>query len=347
MTVKQVSELSGELVAAPAQVEVPFAPGFDLEKLKQTDPDPRFATVKIKPGRGNGGNGPNYGPNILRDLARQINEKRPAGYRGHQDESRVHWEWREPVTAWVGAVFDEQEQALYVKGYVPPTAQELRTQLALAETGADVVNSVSIWGMRDVKGDEVLSYELWSLDWTPKGRAGMETELVSVSGEQQKEAQVERSEVIKSLKPEELPDALKDHFRNEGKALAAPELESYTKAIGEMRVILELDEKTDTAAVISKVSELVAADKAAELEAKVREKVEADIAGELMRAAVIERVISRLKPGADDKTITGEIAAAKELPHVKALGGQRIPTVLGVAPSSSSDGSKRQGTQWF
>ena len=339
MTGKQVSQLSGELIAAPT-LDVPYAPGFNLEALKAVDTEPRFATVAIKPGRGQQGAGKNYSPEILRDIARQVNEKRPSGYKGHQNSDNVSWEWREPVTAWVGAIFNEADQTLYVKGYVPPTAPELRSQLELAAAGADVVNSVSIWGMRKDEGDDVKAFDLWSIDWTPKGRAGMDAQLVSVSGEQQKETTVDRDEVIRSLKADEIPDHLATQLRDEGKK----EFEPITAAVGEMRIILELGDDDDASALVDKVKELVGSKKSAEFDARVAEKVDTEVSGELMRAAVLERVSSRLSHDATDEQIAGEIATAKELPHIKVLQQKKVPTVVGGG-GSGSDG-ERKGTAW-
>ena len=102
---KQVSELSGEFLGIDDSTPVDFAPGFNFEALKLVDDDPFFTTVRIKSGRGDQGAGPNYGPDVLENIAEQINTKLPPGYRGHQQADNVGWEWREPVTAWVGAKF--------------------------------------------------------------------------------------------------------------------------------------------------------------------------------------------------------------------------------------------------
>jgi hypothetical protein len=305
---QRVSQLSGEFVAAPA-TDVPFAPGFNLEALKAVDPDPWFATVKVKPGRGNGGKGPNYGADVMRSLEKQINEKRPPGYRGHQDPDKIEYEWRQ--------------------------------QLALAASGADVVNSVSVWGMRSVKDDEVVSYDLWSLDWTPKGRAGMVTELVGVSGEQRQEEELDRNEVIASLKVDELPEAL----LAQAKAPVQTELDRHVDAMARLRAALSIGEDAELDMVVAKVSELVVSDETEELEERITEKVAAAISGELMKAAVTERLVSRLKPGATDEEIAGEIESAKELPHISVLGGQSVPTVIGTGAAKPGS-EQRQGTTW-
>lgn len=344
-TERQVSELSGELIRDETVVD--FAPGFDLEALKLLDPDPVFTTVKIHSGKGNQGTGPYYSPAILQDLESQFNTKRPPGYKGHQDADKAHWEWREPVTAWVGAKFvptQDGEAALYVKGYVPPTAEGLRTQLRLASTGADIVNSVSIFGMRDVEKDQVTKFDLWSLDWTPKGRAGMDTELISVGGEQHKEEEetMDRDEVIRSLSKDEIPEHIASVIRSEERAVVLTETSGDLGAMGEMRVILELDSAADGEAVVSAVRTLVESKTTDELEGKVDTAV-AEISNEMARAAVRDNILPKLNAKSTEEEIKGEITTALALPYiVTLLEGKTIPIIQGGGKQTDT----RQGTAW-
>lgn len=346
-TEKLVSALSSEIaVLTPAEAggyDVPFANGFDLEKLKETDEDPFFVTVAIKPGRGDQGAGPLYDDEILKSLERQFNDKRPPGYKGHQDPEKVSWEYREAVTAWVGAQYvsdaDGQGQLL-VKGYVPRTAEDLRTQLKLAESGADVVNSVSIFGIRDTVDDKVKDFELWSLDWTPKGRAGMETELVGVSGEQVKEESVTREEVIASLKLEDVPEHVATALRAEGRSEVANDI----AIAGEMRVIFDLDTEADSEAVITAVRGIVEADRAGKLDKAVDDAIDgAEIKAEMVQAAVKDIVLPKLSSTSSKEEITGEITAALDLPYVKELAkGSTAPVVNG---GTKTEGD-RKATRW-
>jgi hypothetical protein len=339
--------LSSEIaVLTPAEAgghDVPFADGFNLEKLKETDEDPFFVTVAIKPGRGDQGAGPLYDEDILKSLERQFNEKRPPGYKGHQDPDKVAWEYREAVTAWVGAQYvsdSEGQGQLLVKGYIPRTAEDLRTQLMLAESGADVVNSVSIFGIRDTVDDKVKNFELWSLDWTPKGRAGMETELVGVSGEQVKEESVTREEVIASLKLEDVPESIATALRAEGRS----EVASDIAIAGEMRVIFDFDSEADSDAVITAVRGLVDAERATKLDEAVDEAIEgAEIKAEMVQAAVKDIVLTKLSGTSTKEEITGEITAALDLPYVKELSkGSTAPVVNG---GTKPEGA-RKGTRW-
>lgn len=350
-TDRMVSTLSSEIaVLTPAEVEaqpVPFASGFDLEALKLVDPDPVFATVKIIAGNGDQGAGPNYDAAILQSLEQQINSKRPPGYKGHQKPEDVETEYREPVTAWVGAHFgpgSDGKGELVVKGYIPPTAGDLRTQLKLAEAGADMVNSVSIFGMRetDKVSNKVTNFDLWSLDWTPKGRAGMQTELVGVSGEQAKEEQMAtREEVIAGLTAADVPEGVANALRQEGVA----SVETDVALAGEMRVILELDSETDPDAVVEAVRGLVSKAHADELSDRVTAAVEgSEITAEMAKEAVTDHVLSALSASSTDEDIAGEISNALSKPYIKALAdGTSIPTISGGAGVNDD---AREGTVW-
>lgn len=344
---RQVSELSSEIaVLTPAEateVEVPFAKGFDLEALKLVDDDPIFATVKIKAGKGDQGDGPEYDEEILQSLERQFNEKRPPGYKGHQNPDNIEWEYREPVTAWVGARFvagDEGRGELFVKGYIPPTASDLRQQLAIASSGADIVNSVSIFGVRSVDNGRVTKFDLWSLDWTPKGRAGMQTELVGISGEQanKEDEMATREEVIAGITLADVPKAVAEALRAEGVASVQAEV----GVAGEMRVILELDD-ADPDAVVEAVRGLTSKAKADELDERIG-KAAKEVTAEMAREAVEDTVRSKVTSGSTEEEIAGEVSKALERPYIKALvDGKAIPVISGG--TGVTEGA-RQGTAW-
>lgn len=349
---KTASVLSGEIaVLTPheaEQIDVGFAPGFDLEALKQVDQEPFFATVRIRSGRGDQGTGPEYGDHILQSLEEQINSKRPPGYKGHQDPEKIDWEYREPVTAWVGAKYTTTEEGkgeLVVKGYVPPTAQDLRTQLKLAESGADVVNSVSIFGVRGVEDDQVKTFDLWSLDWTPKGRNGMQTELLKVSGEQAKEEEdmaLSREEVIASLKAEEVPEHLVERIQQS----ALEGVSGKAALADEIRSLLGLKEDDDDDKVIERIQEFVVSEETAQLEEALEEVLEEKVESkaEMARAAVKDAVLPRLKPSATKEEIAGEIDSALQRPYIEALTkGDSFPVFSGG--TGETEGS-RGGTHW-
>lgn len=350
-TETQVATLSSEIaILTPAEAdsaEVPFAEGFDLEALKLVDADPVFATVKIKASNGDQGKGPLYDEALLQKLATQFNTKRPPGYKGHQRPEDVEWQYREPVTAWVGARYGTGADGtgeLLVKGYVPTTASDLRTQLKLAEAGADMVNSVSIFGMRetDKSSNRVTDFDLWSLDWTPKGRAGMETELVTVSGELAKENEMTREEVIAGLTAQDVPAAIADGFRAEGVA----SVEADVTLAGEMRVILELDDEVDPDAVVEAVRGLTSKAKADEFATRVESVIDgSEITAEMAKEAVRDALITAGNASSTDEELAGELSSLLEKPYIKALvDGTTIPVISGGAGGKADDA--REGTVW-
>ena len=117
-----------------------------------------------------------------------------------------------------------------------------------------------------------------------------------------------------------------------------------TEAVGEMRVILELDSSTDPAEVVDAVRAIVSEHKGGELETKINEAVEAaEISNDLVADAVKDYIRPRLSDGSSDEEITGEITNALELPYIKVLAeGKVIPTVQGHTKEESA----RKGTQW-
>jgi hypothetical protein len=330
-------------IALHGGLEVPLALGVNLEAIRAIDEDPCFVTVKIKSGRGQQGQGYNYGPALMRTIGEQVLANRPAGYRGHQDEDKVHYEWREPVTTWIGALWNEADQSLYVKGYVHPTAPELRQQVRMAATGIDPVNSVSIWGTRRVDEDtgEVESMDLWSIDWTPKGRAGMETELVSVGGEQQDEDEevhvTTREEVIASLTEGDLPPTLVLEIETRAKSSALEVVKSHLLGLlGEENLTLE--------DALRRFDELAQERRAEELRSKVDELVAASVTGEMQRDAVASFVTNRLRDELEvtDEQVAAEIESAKEVGYIKALGSGPAP----VNGSGGDGANKRRATSW-
>jgi hypothetical protein len=339
-TETKVSGLSGEF-AQGQDLDIPFAGSFDASAVKAIDPDPMYVVVKIKEGRGSQGAGPHYGAEILEDLEKQIISKQPPGFKGHPDTDKIGFQFDEPQTIWVGAKFLPDSNELAVKGYIPPTAPALRSQLQLAGAGAASVNSVSIFGQREVDGDKVSAFDLWSIDWTPKGRAGMETELVSVSGEQG--ADMSKDEVLKGLTVAEVPAPLVGEI-----AAHAVAESTESKVIGEMKVILDLED-ADAEAILDAVKAIVGDTKNTELEATVMEMVTADdkIKGEMAQAAVFDIVKTRVTPESTEEEITGEIATALKLPYVNALNtGKTNPVVTGGGRSDAGKTDTRSHTKW-
>ena len=226
---------------------------------------------------------------------------------------------------------------------MPTTAPDLRTQLKLAESGADVVNSVSIFGTRDVENGQVKKFDLWSLDWTPKGRAGMETDLLAVSSEQANKEEddmtLTREEVIASLKADEVPKHLVEGIQKD----ALDGVSGKAALADKVRLILGLEE-SDTDKILDRVTELVVAKATASLDETLDEVLKDTVKAEMARAAVKDAIRPSLSVKSTTDEIKGEIDKALERPYIKSLvDGGTIPVFSG---GGSVTDENRQSTVW-
>ena len=174
--------LSGEMVRVTATVcgemsvsEIPVSPAVDMEALKEGDEDPLEVVVEIPAGRSK--RGWDYLPRALQDIVDVVNAEGLPGYSGHQAPGNVDWEFRTPVTHWVGAVW--RDGSAYFRGLVDKAAADLKRWIR-----GGTVKTVSIWGMPKLAYEngetKVIGYEPLSIDWTPPRRAGMPTQIVAM-----------------------------------------------------------------------------------------------------------------------------------------------------------------------
>lgn len=174
--------LSGEMVRVTATVcgemsvsEIPVSPAVDMEALKEGDEDPLEVVVEIPAGRSK--RGWDYLPRALQDIVDVVNAEGLPGYSGHQAPGNVDWEFRTPVTHWVGAIW--RDGAAYFRGLIDKSAADLKRWIR-----GGTVKTVSIWGMPKLAYEngetKVIGYEPLSIDWTPPRRAGMPTQIVAM-----------------------------------------------------------------------------------------------------------------------------------------------------------------------
>jgi len=174
--------LSGEMVRVTATVcgemsvsEIPVSPAVDMEALKEGDEDPLEVVVEIPAGRSK--RGWDYLPRALQDIVDVVNAEGLPGYSGHQAPGNVDWEFRTPVTHWVGAIW--RDGSAYFRGLIDKAAADLKRWIR-----GGTVKTVSIWGMPKLAYEngetKVIGYEPLSIDWTPPRRAGMPTQIVAM-----------------------------------------------------------------------------------------------------------------------------------------------------------------------
>jgi hypothetical protein len=174
--------LSGEMVGVTARIcgemevgSIPASPSVDLKALKEGDDDPLELVVEIPAGKSK--RGWDYLPRSLQDIVDVVNGEGLPGFEGHQSPSNVDWEFRTPVTHWVGAKFEDGKA--YFRGIVDKAAADLKRWIR-----GGAVKTVSIWGMPKLAYQDgetkVVGYEPLSIDWTPPRRAGMPTRIVAM-----------------------------------------------------------------------------------------------------------------------------------------------------------------------
>jgi hypothetical protein len=211
---KQVVSFSGTVAEMTGikggDINVPFAPGVDVDKLIEGDENPMFVTVEAM-NEGVSANKRNYTRDLIMDVAKQVNDKKPDAYEGHITDAERQTKRPKPQTIWLGSVVKEIEgkTRLFVKGYVLPYAKELREYLQKAKASAKHV-TVSIYGQalqawdEKLKAYDVRNFVLESIDWTRDNSAGMMPGVAfRITGEMREDF-ANREEIISELSLDEV-----------------------------------------------------------------------------------------------------------------------------------------------
>lgn len=171
----EMSRVSARLTGEMAVSEIPVSPAVNMDALKEGDDDPLEVVVAIPAGRSK--RGWDYLPRALQDIVDVVNAEGLPGYEGHQDQDRVDWEFRTPVTHWVGAKW--RDGVAYFRGLIDKAASDLKRWIR-----GGTIKTVSIWGVPKLAYEngetKVIGYEPLSIDWTPPRRAGMPTQIVAI-----------------------------------------------------------------------------------------------------------------------------------------------------------------------
>ncbi|AJA42406.1 hypothetical protein AJ85_05690 [Alkalihalobacillus alcalophilus ATCC 27647 = CGMCC 1.3604] len=165
-----VSELKPE--------DIPLAPDVDLDAIKDGDDSPMEIVVEVPVGKSK--RGWNYQEGSLKAIVNHVQKHTLNGFLGHQTEEEVSNRFVEPVTHWVGAVYDEQNKVAYFRGVVDKDADKLKRWIKTKR-----IKQVSIFGYpkisKKVSGEvDVIDYRPLSIDWTPLDRSGMPTRIVAI-----------------------------------------------------------------------------------------------------------------------------------------------------------------------
>ena len=214
--------LYGNVASEMGVSDIPVAPNADVEALKKGDSDPLEVVMEVPASEST--RGWYYSSDSLRDIVNHVNNQTLNGFLGHQKPEDVSNQFLPPVTHWIGAKM-EGESAFF-RGVVDASATDLKRWIRSKR-----IDQVSIFGipkLRKEKGKTtVVGYKPLSIDWVPKGRAGMNTRIVAMSGEMwdmegegpsgEMEDVSETTEEDKGdepMKPEEILSALKEAYEN-------------------------------------------------------------------------------------------------------------------------------------
>ncbi len=179
---ESLKNAAGEIISVQAVIsgemavnDVPLASWADLEALKAGDSNPMEVVVEIPAGKSK--RGWNYTPEALQKIVGEVMNQGLPGFLGHQKPEDVDSQFPIPVTHWVGAKYENGKA--YFRGVVDKAAEDLKRWIK-----SKAVRTVSIFGvpkLQQAAGEtNVVDYKPLSIDWTPLGRAGMDTAVVAI-----------------------------------------------------------------------------------------------------------------------------------------------------------------------
>ncbi|WP_213997042.1 hypothetical protein [Tepidanaerobacter syntrophicus] len=274
--------VSGEM----AVNDVPLASWADLEALKAGDSNPMEVVVEIPAGKSK--RGWNYTPEALQKIVGEVMSQGLPGFLGHQKPEDVDSQFPIPVTHWVGAKYENGKA--YFRGVVDKAADDLKRWIK-----SKAVRTVSIFGIPKLQQSagetNVVDYKPLSIDWTPLGRAGMDTAVVAIG---------EMDEIIGGEKMDwkELVKQLKQKIDAKEVSVAQvvgeldSELLKYKEIFGEISIAEEAKK-----AMEEKV--------AAEHEKLIDDAIKGKVSGEMAQALV--KKMLNIPKDATKEQIAGEI----------------------------------------
>ena len=326
--------ITGLIFGEMAVNDIPAAGGIDVEALKAGDDDPMEVIVRIPSGRST--RGWFYTPAAIKAFVAAVNEMSLPGMMGHQEEYKLDTEFPPLATHWVGAAWNDGEQAGYFRGVIDKSQPDLKRWIR-----AKAIRQVSIFGNMameyDYQADNyvVVGSVPLSIDWTPLNRAGMPTEVVA-TGEQhipKGEKTMTLQEALQALKQalsggnyslQKLAGEMgwtAEQLAGEIDRAWLDKLTTDVKLAGEIRTALGVGADGDP---LAKIRELLSQAH----QVRVTGLVQKHVSGE-MAQTLVGRML-RTTPEQTDEQIVGEINVL--------LGDETLKQVLGDAHKDMSGG---------
>lgn len=273
---------------AGADLEVPA----DFMKIvTDSDSDPMFVTVDVESGMSKSKR--NWKPEHLQAVVNKVNKDRMAGNLGHPllDPKAHERDFPIPQVAWVVAKSTQVggKMTARFKGYVLKTAQA-RELLKLG-----LIDGVSIFGdsrMKPIQGGyEVISFSPETIDFARKGRAGMTSRIVGLTGEQTSKGGNVEPKDIAALSPDEI----KTHAPLVYDKIQADAVAPLNVKVGEMETAIKgLQPDVDVLGEIKKLLKLEDGENPVEKLTNFIKRVE-DVGSESVRNFVHELAGKKVK----------------------------------------------------
>lgn len=327
-------------------------PADFLNTVQENDDDPMFVTVEVSAGWSRSKR--NWKPEHLKKVVDKVNKDRMAGCLGHPllDSKEHERGFPMPQVAWAVATM-EGDKATF-KGYVLKKA-EARELLKLG-----LIDGVSIFGdskMRPVQGGyEVISFEPETIDFARKGRSGMTSRVVSLTGEQANErgGTVDAKDIAALSE-----DEIRTHAPLLVKEIERKVVEPVEARVGEMETsIAALKPEVDVLGEIKKLLKLEDGENPVEKLSAFIEKVE-DAASSGIKDYINEVVAKKVKSTRGQalvKRLIGEMHEDYEGPLTDDLkkkieddvvakidGDEDIKSLVGEMTSGGGERQERRG----
>jgi hypothetical protein len=330
-----------------------------VAKIRSQDNDPRFLVLEIEE-TDRSGAGRIWTSEIIRSIAEQVNKKLPVGYKGHIPEQETGSAFPDVQALWLGASISHRAGKLVarVKGYLLPDSKARQ----YAEIGA--IDGVSVYGdatmVREKGGLRVTKFDLESIDFARKGRAGMPTRIVAVTSEMQEGGKVEAKDIaaldedeLRSHNPllvaeieRKVKEPLETKIGEQAAAVAAAE--PTISAFEEICKKLGIEQGEDPVAAVVALMERVEGAAKEHVKALVDKAIK-KLAGKderaqnLVRRLVGEQVEAEFKDAnSDDPKLEGEIEA-KVAEMIEA--DEDVSSIVGEMSGSEGNGGGESFTK--
>lgn len=260
LRVVTVSEFAG------TYPDVPLAPDIDLEAIRQDDPDPFFVTLPVCRVGAKSVNGLTYGLEANKQIAEQINLKKPEGGLGHIPAAEEAYRYDLPAWRAVGA--QVIEDTTWAKFYVPPSRGDVREHMRLAKR-TNARAGVSLWGRANInKAGEVITVDVKRVDVADPERTGLPVaNLPIITREMADPARKEEVDMTEEIRIAEMQATI-------------DRLQPLETRMAEMAGILGIDKPEEYGLIPQRVREMAAelttrrhADQVSLVHAVVNEKV--------------------------------------------------------------------------